>query len=234
LKKLDAFIILLAPIELKSLFDCVDFIDLVITEFSDDISFDYYYPLISLPFLFGIELNDIESNKYLYSDFIKKKYWRNRIISSNKKINVGIVWRGTISIKKVDNQRQIPLNLLLSYLPKGLNYHCIQKELSCDELSLLAERSINVYSNYLIDFSETAALCSNFDLIVTIDTSIAHLAGALGINTFLLLSSSSDWRWHLHGSESLWYKSIKIYRQEKVDHWDHLLNEIRKELLKFV
>ena len=118
-------------------------------------------------------------------------------------------------------------------MPKGLNYHCIQKDLSYDEISLLAENSISFYSDYLIDFSETAALCSNLDLIVTIDTSIAHLAGGLGINTFLLLSTSSDWRWHLHGSESLWYRSIKIYRQEKVEHWDNLLNEIRKELIKF-
>jgi len=128
----------------------------------------------------------------------------------------------------------MPLSLLLSYLPKGLNYHCIQKELSDHELSVLSENSINFYSDHLVDFSDTAALCCNFDLVITIDTSVAHLVGALGIKTYLLLATSSDWRWHLEGSESLWYKSIKIFRQNKVEYWDDPLIAIRKELLQLI
>jgi ADP-heptose:LPS heptosyltransferase len=149
-------------------------------------------------------------------------------------LNVGIVWRGTYSNKKVDNQRQIPLNLLLNYLPKGLNYHCLQKELTERELSKLSENSINFYSDYLVDFSDTAAICCNLDLVVTIDTSIAHLAGALGIKTYLLLATSSDWRWHLEGTDSLWYKSIRIFRQDKVENWNNVLFEIKEELLKLI
>jgi len=84
----------------------------------------------------------------------------------------------------------------------------------------------------IVNFSDTAAIVENMDLIISIDTSLIHLAGAIGKRSFLMLSWSSEWRWLLDRSDSPWYKSIKIFRQKLIGDWNSVINQIEFELKK--
>jgi ADP-heptose:LPS heptosyltransferase len=117
-------------------------------------------------------------------------------------------------------------------LPGDLQYVSLQKELSDFDLKVLERNTfISNYANYLIDFNETAALIDCLDLVITVDTSIAHLAGAMGKRSWLLLSDNADWRWFIGTDSSPWYPSIKLFRQEQMGDWSTVLKRVEVELI---
>jgi ADP-heptose:LPS heptosyltransferase len=113
-----------------------------------------------------------------------------------------------------------------------VEYVCLQKELRDIDKELLAQHiEIKYFGDALEDFTDTAALCELMDIVISVDTSVAHLAGTLGKRTWVLLPYSPDWRWLLDRDDSPWYPSVKLFRQEKIGNWNGLLDRLKVDLL---
>lgn len=192
--------------------------------------FDVHSPLPGLPRAFGTDLESIPAAPaYLTSDPDKRKLWAARL-GERSRPRVGLVWSGS-TIHLNDHNRSLPLAALVSALPEGIDYVSLQKELRASDAAALAARpDIRFVGDELADFSDTAALADLVDVVVSVDTSVAHLAGALGRPTFLLLPFSPDWRWLLGRSDSPWYPSMRLYRQARLGDWGAPFDQLRGDL----
>jgi len=123
------------------------------------------------------------------------------------------------------------LQQLLRYLPSGVDYICLQKEVrTSDQAALDASADIQSFSSELNDFDDTAALVECMDWVISVDTSVAHLAGALGKPLWLLLPFVPDWRWMLERDTSPWYPSATLYRQPTPNDWNSVLIRLRRDI----
>jgi tetratricopeptide (TPR) repeat protein len=192
--------------------------------------FDYQCPLLSLPLAFKTELQTIPSaSQNISSDIEKVAKWQ-AILGEKTKPRAGIVWSGSAAHKN-DHQRSLTLSKLITYLPSDYEYVSLQKEISdVDKEVLTKHNEIKHFGGDLKDFTDTAALCELIDIVISVDTSVAHLAGTLGKTTWILLPYSPDWRWLLDRNDSPWYSSVKLYRQEKINDWDGVLVNIESDL----
>ena len=188
--------------------------------------FDYHCPLLSLPLAFKTTLNTIPADPaYLSSDAANVAVWSDRL-GTKTKTRVGIVWSGSTGHKN-DRNRSLLLSDLIPHLPDGLEYVSLQKEVrDCDQATLQEHPAIRRFEEELVDFTDTAALCDLMDLVISVDTSVAHLSGALGKNTWVLLPYTPDWRWLLDRNDSPWYPSMHLYRQDTIGQWNNVLERI--------
>ncbi|MCD8545631.1 MAG: tetratricopeptide repeat-containing glycosyltransferase family protein [Sulfurospirillum cavolei] len=195
-------------------------------------AFDYHCSLLSLPYLFKTTLETIpSSHSYLYANVEKVSYWH--ALLDKTKPKVGLVWSGSQTYKG-DALRSISLKKLLRYLPKErFEYVCLQKEIRQSDQKAFESTSIRFFGKELGDFSDTAALCSLMDLVVSVDTSVAHLSAALGKKTLILLPFAPDWRWMLDRNDTPWYPSVKLLRQNAIDDWESVLVKINRILINF-
>ncbi|MBU3558516.1 tetratricopeptide repeat protein [Polynucleobacter sp. Nonnen-W13] len=196
--------------------------------------FDYQCPLMSLPLAFKTELDSIPlAPQCITSDMGKVAKWEAKL-GKKTKLRVGLVWSGS-TIHKNDHNRSLTLSQLLPYLPPQIDYVCLQKELRVVDQALLEQHpEIQYFGDALEDFTDTAALCELVDVVISVDTSVAHLAGMLGKPTWVLLSFSPDWRWLLDRDDSPWYPSVKLYRQTEINDWDSVLKRTKADLEKMV
>jgi tetratricopeptide (TPR) repeat protein len=207
--------------------------------------FDYHCPMLSLPLAFKTELSTIPLKiPYLKTSEEKKRKWGKRL-GENKKFRVGLVWSGGIrpdqtEVFEENIRRNIPLIKLAQLRHEGIQFYSIQKgafaELELQELQTQGWSGPEIlnFSDELIDFSDTAALIENLDLIVSVDTAVAHLAGALGKSIWLLNRYDSDWRWLLDRDDSPWYPSLKLYRQKEYGDWDNVVENVRTQLIDII
>jgi hypothetical protein len=195
--------------------------------------FDYQCPLLSLPLVFKTNLDTIPNpTRYINLDNYPNKIteWKARL-GPKLKPRVGLVWSGN-SHHKNDHNRSILLRDILPFLPNECEYVSLQKEVrDVDKLTLNLNPQILNFAGHLNDFLDTAALIDNLDLVISVDTSVAHLSGALGKETWLLLSYVPDWRWLLGRDDSPWYPSIRLYRQEAAGKWDDPLKKVSADLI---
>jgi len=229
---LGAKVILEVPNALIKLLNDLDGISQLIAYGDELPEFDYQCPLLSLPLAFKTDLKKIPSpTSYLKSNNSKVDNWRIRL---GKKIKprIGLVWSSTSSFPN-DSKRSITLAELLPALPKdGFEYICLQKEIKpVDQLVLNSNPQIKFFGSELLDFTETAALIDCVDLVISTCTSVPHLAGALGKKTYLMISYSPDWRWMLDRSDSPWYSSITLFRQQLNGDWGTVLDQLKTRLL---
>jgi hypothetical protein len=196
--------------------------------------FDFQCPLMSLPFAFKTQLDNIPSFKsYLSCDPVKKNVWRNKL-ESKKRPRIGIAWSGS-SIHRNDLNRSILLSSFKSIICDDADFYSLQIEYRTHDIDYINEHpEIIDFSSELKDFSDTACLCNLMDLIITVDTSVAHLSAALGKLTWVLVPHNPDFRWFNDRQDSPWYPSVKIFRQNSFDNWNQTLNQIRQELTKFI
>jgi hypothetical protein len=192
--------------------------------------FDFHCPVMSLPLAFKTTLTTIPNQiPYLYVDTAKQQEWRQRLGKKNR-LRVGLVWSGT-TIHKNDHNRSIPLKALKLFLDLPIEWHCLQKEIRVDDVAFIASNGkIADYRDLLNDFSDTAALIEEMDFIITVDTSVAHLAGALGKEVWILLPYAPDFRWLLARDDSPWYPSAKLFRQPETGDWDSVIRKIENAL----
>jgi hypothetical protein len=236
LKKHCLKVILLIQEELYSLVCNSGFADVVLKKknLDSNIYFDSHIPLMSLPYALQLGYIDSLKTKILKVPNENKYKWYKRITGIDSTLKkIGIVWMGTNSDLKVPSQRSIELEILLKGLPRIHKYISLQKIISDNDLKLLEKNNIIDLHEDIIDFSDTAAICELVDLVITIDTSVAHLAGSLGVNTWVLLSSSSDWRWGVSSETSSWYSSAKLMRQNSINNWGNVIEDLYESLLKF-
>ncbi|NTW52423.1 MAG: tetratricopeptide repeat protein [Chlorobiaceae bacterium] len=194
--------------------------------------FDCHCPLMSLPLAFKTDLDSIpEAGPYLKSDPGKLAYWKERLGNSST-LRVGLVWSGNITHKH-DGNRSIPLSTMIDRLPEDVTYVCLQKEVrEIDRVTLESNPDILHFGDELNDFTDTAALCDLMDLVISVDTSVAHLNGALGNPTWVLLPYSPDWRWMLDRNDSPWYPSMRLFRQPGPDDWESVFMELNSALTR--
>jgi ADP-heptose:LPS heptosyltransferase len=140
---------------------------------------------------------------------------------------VGLVCSGSTTHKN-DHHRSIALAELLAALPEGTECFSLQKELR--ESDRETAKGIAFFGDELHDFADTAALCLLMDVVITVDTSVAHLAGALGVTTWVLLPHTPDWRWLLDRDDSPWYPSARLYRQDASRQWAPVLQRVAADL----
>ena len=177
---------------------------------------DFAIPLMSLPF--KLKLDFIEPKKSYLNVKNKRK--------NNKVQKIGICWQGNLFNSR-DKLRSIDFNLLLSTLPtKNVQLYSLQKDIRINDKNIidLGKKFNNFY--------DTAKAIKNLDLVITVDTSIAHLSGALGTKTYLLLPYLPDWRWSLEGSKSYWYYNTFIFRQKEKLNWTKPLLELKNAIAK--
>ena len=132
---------------------------------------------------------------------------------------------------KADHLRSLALSELLNALPTGFDYVSLQKEIRPADIEAVQASVMAHFGDELLTMDDTAALCACMDLVIAVDTSVAHLAGALGLPMWVLLPHIPDWRWLLDRSDSPWYPSARLYRQTRAGDWGAPLAQVRADLL---
>jgi hypothetical protein len=194
-----------------------------------------YCPVSSLPLAFGTRLENIPSAfPYLpVSAESRVQAWEDRL-GARDRLRVGLVWSGNPKHDN-DHNRSIPLRLLTPILDADATFVSLQKDPRPDDRATLLERTeIIDLTAHLADFAETAALVSCLDLVISVDTSIVHLAGALGCPTWILLPYRPDWRWLLDRDDSPWYPTVRLFRQSAAREYGSVVDRIRTELLAMI
>lgn len=218
---------------LKHVFQTLSSVDEVIS--TDELLFieqiDYYCSMMSLPYLFQTRLDTIpHCVPYLFAPEKKTKKWRT-LLKNVIGFKVGLVWAGNI-LNKNNFTRSIPLNKFsILRTINGIKLISLQKGEDASQLKYL-NWDILDWMDACDDFMDTAALIDQLDLVISVDTSVAHLAGALGKPVWLLNRYESEWRWLLDREDSPWYPSMRIFRQKERGDWDPVIRMITDELTK--
>jgi len=197
----------------------------VIGEFPEGVQYGAYVYLMSLPKILEIEKIENPSDNYIVVDKDKKDHW-NKELQKFKRLKVGIFWRGN-NITKI--QKHIPLKEFQEILDLDIDFISLQKGNGEKEVS-----DVTNLHHYDIDneapFKDTVAILSNIDLLITVDTSILHFAGTMGVKTWLILGDISEWRWFLDEKKTEWYDSVEIFRNNNIKSWSPVLNDIKNAL----
>lgn len=190
---------------------------------------DYHCPLLSLPRAFRTTLQTIPPpTPGLKIDESKLSRWT-ELLGEKKTPRIGLTWSGNAAHSN-DKNRSIPLRQLLEHLPPGFQYIGLQKDIRTEDREALRDTRLTHFPELLRDISDTAALIAALDVVVSVDTGVAHLSGSLNHPTWLMLPFRPDWRWLLDRSDTPWYPAMKLYRQPSPGDWASVLNQISKDL----
>jgi Flp pilus assembly protein TadD len=193
-------------------------------------AFDYHCPLMSLPLAFKTTPDTIPAPAgYLRADPAKVAQWRT-VLGERRRPRIGLVWSGNPN-NPLDPHRTIRLADWVAHLPPEFQYFRLQRDVrEEDEATLESSSHIFSVEDELLDFTNTAALCECMDVVLSVDTSIAHLSGALGHKTWVLVPYTPDWRWLRDRDTSPWYPSVKLYRQKTAGDWQELFVRLAADL----
>jgi tetratricopeptide (TPR) repeat protein len=199
--------------------------------------FEWQSPLLSLPLVFQTDRSSIPASiPYLQADpRLTREFAQHFIASGNSGLRVGIVWSGS-SRHTRDPQRSIPLTQLcaLSELPGAILYSLQKGPAAKELLDMPIDLNLIDLSTNLNDFADTAAAIANLDLVITVDTAVAHLAGALGKPVWILLTRNPDWRWLLDREDSPWYPTARLFRQKIAGDWSTVIERVQNELRRLL
>ncbi len=193
-------------------------------------AFDMYCPIGSLPLAFGTKLETIPAEvPYLPApDAARVQTWEARL-GPHDRLRVGLAWFGNPNHKN-DHNRSVPLGILSELFDLDAEFVSLQKDPSADDRALLARSEVIDLTDKLSDFSETSALLSCLDLVISVDTSVAHLAGALARPVWALLPYTPDYRWLLDRDDSPWYPTMRLFRQDTRRSHAETIARVRGEL----
>ena len=196
---------------------------------SDESIYDYQVALMSLPYVFGTALQTIPGQiPYLYAEPQRVAQWTERI--NGEGFRIGICWQGN---RKINLERTIPLDAFAPLAAiEGVRLISLMKEPGDVAMHDFPVEMLGPEFDAGADaFLDTAAVMAQLDLVVTSDTSIAHLAGALGRPTYLALKHVPDWRWFAAGERSPWYPTMRLFRQERRGDWLPVMEKIAAAIL---
>ncbi|HEV2957814.1 MAG TPA: tetratricopeptide repeat protein, partial [Xanthobacteraceae bacterium] len=191
--------------------------------------FDVHCPLLSLPLAFATTLQNIPvAGPYVAAAPERVAHWRARLGEGGLK--VGVAWAGS-PIHRNDRHRSIPVEKLKPLFEfAGARFFSLQVGARSADLAAVEPVPVTDLSGELTDFGETAAALANLDLIISADTAIVHLAGALGKPVWTMLPFAPDWRWLTARSDSPWYPSMRLFRQPRPGDWDGVVAAVRQAL----
>lgn len=228
-KALGARVVLEAPVELTTLFATLDGVDVLVARGEPLPPFDLHCPLLSLPLEFRTNLASIPAGApYLRADPERVERWRARLGDSGR-ARIGLVWTGN-PLHLNDRNRSMTLAELLPLLDDRYDWISVQKVIRDDDRAVLDASAIRFVGDDLTDFAETAALIGALDAVISVDTSVAHLAGALGCPLAVLLPHTPDFRWLLDRDDSPWYPRATLFRQPAGGQWAPVVERVRAAL----
>jgi len=215
---------------LKRLLSRIPSVQTVVTEGEPLPPFDVQCPLLSLPLAFRTDLNSIPASvPYLKPDRKQSAMWKKRLAAKYPHRRIGLAWAGSAMHKK-DRTRSLELSKLvpLAAIP-GTSFFSLQTGEAGKQVPP-AEMTLHDFTAELNDFADTAALLNNLDLVITVDTAVAHLAGAMGKPVWVLVSYAPDWRWLLHREDSPWYPTMRLFRQTSIGDWANVIQRVANSL----
>jgi len=240
LKNMGARVIFKSRPELVELLSLCDYIDEIIANTSTLPDFDVHIPLMSIPLVLKTREETIPAEiPYLTADSDLTAQWKQKL-SADKNFKIGICWQGnanystqflrsTVAAKSMSVKFFEPL----AKLP-GVSLYSLQKIFGTDQLKDL-DKSVTIHDfgpNFdKRRFMDTAAVIKNLDLIITVDTSISHLAAALGAPTWIILPEPADWRWMLKRLDTPWYPNVRLFRQQRTGDWTTVIQHIIQALM---
>ncbi len=207
----------------------------------EEVAFDFHLPLMSLPRLFRVRPERVPGScPYLRVAASVREAWRRRLAerggAAGRRPRIGLVWSSNPKNVMVRG-RSIPVREIgpLLQLPE-IDFFIVQKELRPEDrhllrgLPLALRERVVLLSSDLESFQDTAAILAELNLLISVDTSVPHLAGALGVPTWLLLPFDADWRWLTGREDTVWYPSLRLFRQPCPDDWESVIARVREEL----
>lgn len=229
----DCKTILICQKPLYNLFKPLNFIDeTYFINDNFDVKVDYFIPLLSvMKYLKISPTNYYNNNKYIFIDEKNVKRFKN-YIKENGKLNIGITWAGNPKHKNNHN-RSIDINKFMQIFDgiiDKFNIYALSPEIDDYQRQILNYYNIEHIGKEFKDFLDTASFIENLNIIISVDTSVAHLSGALGKTIFMLLPYLPDWRWGAEGENNFWYSSMQIFIQEKPGEWEEPFLKIRNIL----
>ncbi len=202
----------------------LNFPDLKIHNVKEEVNYDFAVNMMELPYCLKMDFEHIPSApSYFKADELRKEALKKKYFYNFKK-KVGLCWTGNTDVHK---NRAIPLEKLRPLLGiENIEFYSFQKDDKKNQIKSF--RQIVDLELDLYDFSDTASALMNVDVLITIDTAVAHLAGALGKKTYLMLPYDAEWRWFNDTKTTPWYPSVQIFRQTQIGNWDNVVQEIYK------
>ncbi|HEB41775.1 MAG TPA: hypothetical protein ENI08_02015, partial [Candidatus Dependentiae bacterium] len=221
------------------------YVDQVVTLNEKLPAFDLHAPLMSLPHILKTTIDTVPTDiPYLYAKPELVEYWKGKL-SSDKNVKVGICWQGnskystpmlraTVALKSMDLNKLSPFGNV-----PGVSIYSLQKTTGTDQLKTVAPGfTIHTFDDDFDEsngrFMDTVAIIKNLDLVITVDTSIGHLAAALGKPTWVILPNPPDWRWMINRDDTPWYPTMRLFRQPTPGDWESIIAVITQELEKYV
>ena len=223
-------VLLGVPAPLRSLLKSLGGAVQVIDRAEEMPSFDVHCPLMSLPLACGTDAGSIPSQvPYLAPAEERRIIWRERL-GERRGLRVGLAWSGSGEHKE-DARRSMPIEAVAPLVDSGLELICLHRDLRPADVPGMAQfPGIRFFGHRLEDFSDTAALIAELDLVISVDTAVLHLAGALGRPVWALLPFAPDWRWMLDREDSPWYPTMRLFRQPVPGDWDSVIKRVSAEL----
>jgi hypothetical protein len=234
-------VIIEVPEALATLAHSLDGVAGVVVQGQPPPPFDWYCPLLSLPLALRTTLADVPARvPYLCPGDQRRRRWSEKL-GPRERLRVGLVWSGAFragrpELWSANSRRNVPLTKFAPLGDADVEYYSLQKGAqAAAELAQLAGQgwhgpAMRDFTDELHDFADTAALIEQLDLVISVDTSIAHLAGALGKPVWILNRLDTCWRWMLDRDDSPWYPTARLYRQRRAGDWDDVLHRVRADL----
>ena len=197
--------------------------------------FDYWVPIMSIPGILGVTLDNLPRiQSYMNSNPVLMKQWQDRL-GHKYKMRVGISWSGRRDAW-LNQHKGVPFDQVLAMIQSHPEYEWIslQVDATPDEERALADAGLRLWPGSISSFADTAALMMHLDVIISVDTAITHLAGALGRPVWVMLNAfATDWRWLLDRDSSPWYSSARLFRQPTKGDWASVTKKITQHLAWF-
>lgn len=232
LHNLGAKILLYSNQSLKPLFLNSLKIENVITDYDQIPTFDYWIPMMSLPTILGTQLETLTHYQYyLVADSTTVQIWQNRL-GPKKKLRVGISWSGRRDTW-MNRHKGMPFEHAVNFIKSLPEYEWYNLQVDCtnEENQTLNKIGVHTYPGQVNNFADTAGLIMNLDVVLSVDTAVAHLSGSLGRPTWIMLPQYMvDWRWLLDRNDSPWYPTARLFRQSKIGDWHSVTEKITKWL----
>jgi hypothetical protein len=201
--------------------------------YSDDVcNFDYWTPIMSIPGILGITLENLPKPvNYLNVDMNKQQQWL-QILGPKTRMRVGFCWSGRRDAW-LNRHKGLPFEHMLELIRTNAQYEWVnlQIDATADEEAALVAAGVTAYPGSISSFVDTAALIMAMDVVIGVDTAVSHLSGSLGRPTWIMLQKfSTDWRWLLNRDSSPWYSTARLFRQENFDDWAAVTKKVSQYL----
>jgi hypothetical protein len=194
--------------------------------------FDYWIPIMSIPRVIGSTVENIASVQYyLTADAQLQKDWQT-ILGPKNRLRVGFCWSGRRDTW-INRHKGMPFETMLELIKRNPGYEWVNLQCDCtaEEEAELMANGVRAYPGAIKSFADSAALLMHMDVVLSVDTAVAHLAGALGRPVWVMLSQYAlDWRWLLDRDDSPWYSTARLFRQPKMGDWASVTDKIHKFL----